>query len=293
MSHFFKSAALYRLADGFRPSAEELATALARLPSTPCGAFDLVSRGFAPEVLDANGALFFALATEEKLLPAAVVNQATKERAAEITGQQDHPVGRKQMKEIKEQVTEDLLPKAFTQRKTTRAYLDSAGWLVVEGTPAKAETLLECLHKACETLPVRRLDTLIAPVAGMADWLASGEAPAGFTIDQDAELQACDEGKAAIRYTRHSLDGEDLRQHLATGKLPTKLALTWADKISFVLTAEGHLKRLALLAVLTERAEANAQGAEEERLVSATLFAGELRQLLADLVAALGGEVTP
>lgn len=124
----------------------------------------------------------------------------------------------------------------------------------------------------------------------MADWLI-GEAPAGFTVDRDAALQALDEGKAAVRYARHSLEGDDIRAHLAAGKLPVQLALTWADKISFVLTDDGRLKRITLLDVLTEQAEADAKDAEDQLRADCTLFAGELRQLLADLTEALGGEV--
>ena len=67
----------------------------------------------------------------------------------------------------------------------------------------------------------------------MTAWVAAGEAPHGFTIDQDLELRSPD--NAVVRYAKHTLEGDEVRQHIAQGKVVTRLALTWRDKISFVL----------------------------------------------------------
>ncbi|MCL7183281.1 recombination-associated protein RdgC, partial [Escherichia coli] len=66
------------------------------------------------------------------------------------------------------------------------------------------------------------------------------------------ELRASGASRAAIRYLRHSIDAEDARRHIQSGKQCTRLALTWADRISFVLTEELDVKRLAPLDVLKE-----------------------------------------
>lgn len=47
-----------------------------------------------------------------------------------------------------------------------------------------------------------------------------------------------------MRYANHNLDGDEPRQHIADGKQCTRLALTWADKISFVLTDGLKIKRI-------------------------------------------------
>jgi recombination associated protein RdgC len=127
----------------------------------------------------------------------------------------------------------------------------------------------------------------------MTGWLAEGEAPAGFTIDQDLELRAAAEGQGAIRYVRHALEGEAIRQHIAGGKIATKLARTWNDRVSFVLTDKLQIKRLAFLDILREQAEQDAATADEQFDVDFTLMSGELARMLADLVIALGGELKP
>ena len=70
----------------------------------------------------------------------------------------------------------------------------------------------------------------------MSAWLALGDAPLRFVIDQDLELQAADKTKATIRYTRFPLEAREIRQHLTAGMSATRLGLTWNDRISFVLT---------------------------------------------------------
>jgi recombination associated protein RdgC len=125
----------------------------------------------------------------------------------------------------------------------------------------------------------------------MADWLAAGEAPAGFTIDRDCELKAAGEEKAVVRYVRHTLEGDEVKAHLAAGKQPTRLALTWDERISFVITEKLEIKRLAFLDLLKEEAEKGAEHADEQFDADFALMTGELSRLLPQLVAALGGEV--
>jgi recombination associated protein RdgC len=139
------------------------------------------------------------------------------------------------------------------------------------------------------------LHTQLSPSSAMADWLAGGDAPAGFTIDRDCELKAVGEEKAAVRYVRHALDGDEIggeiKAHLASGKLPTRLALTWDDRISFILTEKSEIKRLAFLDLLKEAAEKTAEHADEQFDADFALMTGEFARFLPQIVEALGGEV--
>lgn len=82
----------------------------------------------------------------------------------------------------------------------------------------------------------------------MTAWMAEGEAPSGFTIDLDMEMRSAENAK--VRYVKHSLEGEEIHKHIAEGKVVTKLALTWQDKISFVLDENLQIKRLQFLGIL-------------------------------------------
>jgi recombination associated protein RdgC len=122
----------------------------------------------------------------------------------------------------------------------------------------------------------------------MTAWLSTGEAPAGFTVDQDAELKARD-GKATVRFANQSLELDDVARHTKAGKHCTKLALTWASRISFLLTDKLEIKRIRALDILKE-AGGNTEGDADERFTAdAMLMTGELAKLLEEVVEALGG----
>ncbi len=298
---WFKNLAVYRLPAGLKLNIPALEEKLATLTMQPCGNMDRETRGWiSPRGDDRllhvlNGQVLIALGMEAKLLPSSVVNQFAEDKAAEIEAQQGFKVGRKQMRELKDQVTDELLPRAFVRRAQTWAWIDPVnGWFVVDvATPAKAEALLEALSKSVDDLPVKNLHTELSPATAMTDWLLSGEAPAGFSIDRDLELRAADEGKATVRYVRHELEGEEvaaqIAAHLAAGKQATRLGMTWNDRISFVLGEQMEVKRLTFLDILKEQTEAG-ESADEQFDLDFALMSGEVAKLLADLVAALGGE---
>lgn len=223
-----------------------------------------------------------------------MVKQEADERAEELAEQQGYKLGRKQMKELREQVTQELLPRAFTRRRRMFAWIDPVnGWLVVDaGSQSKAEDMLEQLRHTLDSLPLTLLRTEQSPTTAMAGWLAAGEAPEGFTIDQDCELRSVAEDKAAVRYARHPLEGDDVKGHLEAGKLPTRLALTFDDRISFVLTEKLEIKRLDFLDVVRDQVgEGDKDDAEALFNAEFALMTGELAHLLPAVVGALGGEL--
>lgn len=294
---WFKNLVVYRLPAGLDLDIPALEEKLAKLTMQPCGNMDRETLGWVSPRGDdrllhvLNRQVLIALGQEAKLLPSSVVKQFADEKAAEIEEQQGFKLGKKQMRELKEQVTDELLPRAFIRRRVTYAWIDPVnGWLVVDAAaPAKAETVLEALSKSVDDLPVKSLHTERSPSAAMTEWLLSGEAPAGFTIDRDLELRASDEGKATVRYVRHDLEGEEITSHIAAGKQATKLAMTWNDRISFVLGEQMEIKRLAFLDILKEQSE-QGESADEQFDLDFALMSGEVAKLLADVVEALGGE---
>ena len=294
---WFKNIFIFRVAPDNTISTETLNEKLALRPLLACSGLDKQSRGWVPchgdkLVHSANRQMLFALGVEQKLLPSTIVNRFAKERVADIEAQQGYKVGRKEMKELKEAITEELLPRAFAIQRTTYAWLDAVnGYLVIDAaSSAKTEELLTLLNKTVEDLPFKPLHTSISPVTAMTDWLASNHAPAGFTIDRELELRATGESKATIRYANHALEGDEILRHIAAGKRVTRLGLTWNDRISFVLTEQMQIKRIEFLDIIKEESTKIADDADELFELDFTLMTGELAKMLADLTAALGGE---
>lgn len=222
-----------------------------------------------------------------------MINQVTRERAKELQERQRLPPGRKQIKAVKEHVTDELLPRAFTRLSSMWLWIDPVnGWLVAHrSTPTKAEEALKLLFKAVSNFPLETVRTVMSPGAAKTDWLASDEAPDGFTVDQDTELRSTAESRATVRYVRHTLEATQLRQHVETAKQCTRLALTWGDKISFTLSDALTLKKIALLDVLKK--DAGKIGRNEEERFDATflMFVGEMEKLFGAMVTSLGEEL--
>lgn len=292
---WFRNLQIFRL-NGL-PSGERLQAALEQNALLPCSTDQGLSIGWVPPrqagdfVHEVNCQWLIALGVEKRLLPASVVRQKAQERVQEIETSQGRRVGRREFRELQDEALKTLLPQAFIRRYRTFAWIDPVnGWLVIDAaSPARADELIEQLHKTGCPLQIQPVKVVQSPVSAMTTWLADGEAPAGFTIDQDTELQSAE--RATVRYAKHSLDGDDIPEHIAAGKVATRLGMTWADKISFVLTDTLRIKRLAFLDILKEAAEGQVENEDERFDSDFALMTGELAKMLADLVEALGGEM--
>lgn len=296
---WFKNIFVYRLPSDFTITATALEEKLALKRLQPCGGLEKQSRGWVScrgndqLVHMANQHILFALGVEQKLLPATIINRFAKERVSDIEAQHGYKVGRKELKEIKEAITEELLPRAFALQRTTYAWIDPAnGRLVIDAaSPAKADEFVAHLNKTIDGLSIKSLHTQMAPVAAMTDWLAGETAPAGFTIDRELELRAAGEGKSTVRYGNHALEGEEILAHIKAGKRATRLGMTWNDRISFVLTEQLQIKRLEFLDIIKEESTVQAESDDELFDLDFVLMTGELATLLNGLTDALGGEV--
>lgn len=294
---WFKNLLVYRLADT-RIKVDDLEVKLKDNVLQPCGSFEMEARGWvAPRSedrfvhsLERQWLIMFGV--NQKLLPGSIITQTAKERAAKLAEKQEHPVGRKQMRDIRERVLEELMPKALSRRRTLGTWIDPVNnWLVVDtAADKKADELMEALIGADVEVEAKRLETQQSPSAAMTLWLSSGKVPAPFTIDQDLELKATGESRATVRYVNHPLEGKEIRDHIAGGKTATRLGLTWKNRISFMLTEQLQIKRVTFLDVLKEETQDQAEDAEEQFDIDFALMTGELAALLADLVKALGGE---
>jgi recombination associated protein RdgC len=296
---WFKNLLIYRLNPDWTVSAAELEEKLAQRNLQPCGSFDMQSRGWVHSspaqryVHTSHGQHLIALGVEQKLLPASIIRQVATERAKELEQQQGYPVGRRQMRELKERVTEELRARALTRRRTTRAWIDPNNfWFIVDAAGgARADEVTETLRDTLGSLPVQLLDVERSPQTSMAAWMQLGDAPMRFAIDQDLELQAVDQSKATIRYARHTLDGKEIKAYLGSGMYVSRLGLTWNDRISFVLTEKLQVKRVEFIGITNSKSdEQSALPPEEQFDIDFALMCGELSKMLTDLVEALGGE---
>jgi len=294
----FKNIIMYRIAPDWRSTASEVEARLQDTRFVECGASQEKSLGWIEPRGEDHGPLLEVVAgqwilklmVETRALPASVVNRKAQERVAQIEAATGRKPGKKETRDLKDDIRLELLPMAFTKQSSTLVWIDREASLLVldAGSQARADELVTLLVQSLPGLALTLVNTKVSPSAAMAEWLVSMEAPQGFSVDRECELKAADESKAVVRYARHRLDTDEVKQHIEGGKMPTRLALTWNDRVSFVLTEGLQLKKLAFLDVVFEGVSS---GKDDGFDADVAISTGELQQALPVLLEALGGEL--
>lgn len=251
-----------------------------------------VPNSFSPElVFPADFTWSVMLKRAEKVLPAAVIRDILEEKIQEIEDNEGRKVGRKEKNELKEQITDDLLPRAFIRSSVVHAVCDTKHGLLLVNTASanKAENVLTRLRDALGSLQVRLPNTQQSPTTLMTHWLLQGSASGGFELDHDCELRGQGDIVPVVKVSKQDLTADEVIQHVRTGKMVTQLGLIWRNQIAFILTSDFTFKRVQYLDILQD--EADNYGEDEASLAFASqiLMAQSVSEMVQELVAHLGG----
>jgi len=302
---WFRNLLMYRLTSDTPLTADALETALAAKPALPCGSQTLSTYGFvapfgkgedAPLVHSGQGFLLICARTEERILPSSVVRDAVKEKTDEIETAEGRKVYKKERDQIKDEVTQALLPRAFIRRsKTFAAIAPAQGLILVDTSSAKrAEDLLSTLREVLGSLPVRPIAVKAAPTAIFTEWVKQHQASNGLVLTNECELRDSAEDGGIIRIKREDLASEEVQMHLAAGKLVTQLTLAWEDKLSFLIDDKLTIKRLRFEDLLLDQAEEDGgDDAASQFDASFILMMLTFMEFIPELLEALGGEEIP
>lgn len=296
----FKNIVFFRIGpDWTPPPMEQLEAELQRLAFAPCLPTQELSAGWVPPrgadggamVESINGQWIVKLAVERKAVPAGAVRAELDARVKLIEAQTGRKPGRKEKSEIKDEIVQTFLPRAFSKRAAHTIWLDAGKrcLVIAAGSLKSAEPvikhLLDAMAEVGHVMPLIPVATTVAPATAMSEWLTTQQAPDNFVIDRDLELKNQGDEKSAVRYSRHTLALEEIAQHIGEGKLPTQLAMTWNDKLSFVLTDQLGIRKIDI------RDVEDAPRGEDGFDADVAIATGELSALLPELLLSLGGEL--
>lgn len=297
----FKNVTIYRIAPGWDASLEDMEAALDAARFVPCGASQDKSVGWVEPRGEAHGPLVESVAgqrilkfqIETKGVPGSVVRKKAQEEADHIEATTGRKPGKKETKALREDALLALLPQAFSREMNAWVWIDlKNGWLVTDASSqGKLDELVTALVRAFDGLAITLLQTAVTPQTAMTQWLSAttpDEWPGGFAVERECELKSGDEEKSSVKFTRHNLATDEVRQHIAEGKLPTRLAMSWEGRIGFMLTESLQLKKINFLeGVFDGRPDEGENGFDTD----VALSTGELQKLLPELIEALGGEM--
>ena len=296
----FKNVMAYRIGADWTTSLTQLEEALETARFVECSPSQDKSVGWTeprgqahgPLVESIGGQWILKLQIETKAVPGAVVRRKADERIQEIETTTGRKPGKKESREIREDIVHALLPLAFSKQSSVMVWFDMEARLMMTdaASQGKSDEVITALVRVLDGLPLTLLQTTVSPQTAMAQWLlaqSDDELPPAFSVERECVLKSANEDQAMVKFTRHLLATDEVRKHVIEGKLPTQLALSWEGKASFVLSETGVLKKVTYLdGVMGET------GDKEDKFdADALLSTGLLGPLLADLVEALGGEM--
>lgn len=290
---WFNNAFTYYFTKPFDTSIDSLESALAEHIFRPCGTQDQQKQGWVSAipgtqnlVHKANNNALLCLKTEEKILPTSVVKDALEEKVQLIEAERGQKVGKKEKQTIKEEIVQQLLPKAFTKSSRLYAYINYDLQRIIVNTSSanKAENLLAFLRQSLGSLPILPFKPNSELIVMLTQWVKNDELPTPFEFSTDIELKALDEEAAVAKLKNHDVTEEEVQLHISNGKFVHKLGLVWDEKIKFNLNEDAAIKQIKFLDVIKEQ---NEDVGNDDKLAKFdadfALMSGELDQLLNEL----------
>nr|WP_314265278.1 recombination-associated protein RdgC [uncultured Moellerella sp.] len=298
---WFKNLMIFRLSRDLALSADDLEKQLAPLAYHPCGSQDMMKVGWVSPMGHHGDALthvagnqiLICAKKEDKMLPSPVIKQELQDKIEKLEADQGRKLKKTEKAALKDEIIHTLLPRAFSKFSKTYIWIDTVNQLViVDAASAKrAEDNLALLRKTLGSLPVVPL-TLKEPIEiTLTKWVRSGDLPRGFALMDEAELKALLEDGGVIRCKQQDLVSDEIAVHIEAGKMVTKLALDWEERVQFMLAEDGSLKRLKFSDSVKEQNEDIGKEDFAQRFdADYILMTAELSALIARLIDVLGGE---
>lgn len=253
-----------------KPLSTDISEKLSKAPFEACGATQFSSSGWV-EPLDSQGYLYEAhgaqlcvLKQEKRLLPASVVNECLQTKVEEFEAAEGYSPSRKVRMQMKEELTLDLLPKAFTKSSKTYVLIfPKHGWLLVLGGSAKsADDTTAFLRETVGNLPISLVNTDVSPSHLMTRWLSDPTTlVADWALGEEVELRDAED--AVVKTKNQDLLSDELSVHMDAGKVVTQLALVWREQVGVIVQDDLAIKRIRLL--LEDEAPFEATETEEGR----------------------------
>jgi len=293
---FFRNLTLFR----FSPSLDlsHLDEGLAETTLKPVGPLELSSRGFvSPFGRDAEAlshrigdAIWLTVGGEDRLLPAAVVNDLLARKLAEMEQKEGRKPGGRLRRQMKDELVQDLLPRAFVRPGRTDALLDLEHGVCAADTSSRknAEAVVSEIRRALGSFPALPLNAEVAPRAVLTGWIAGDPLPGGLSLGEECELKDANDQGAIVRCQRQDLQSDEITRHLESGKQVTKLALNLDDHVSFVLGEDLVIRKWKFLDGAVDQLEStNTDDIRAELDARFALMSGEFRRLFKILEPAL------
>ena len=292
----FRNLRFYRVTSPWPESEEKLSEMLAENAFTPCGSFAERSAGWEalgsnendPLCRRLNGADLFQLRTQSRVLPVAAINEALEERVAEFRTRMELEPTRAEVRRLKEETRDKLLPTSLVKSERSRAcFIHSESLLVIDvGTVSKAEWVIDQIRACFDEFYCTPLTFNNSP-GDLLTGIFMGDSPLGFSLGRECRMQDVKDTKSVVTWRDFELSDHSIRQHVVEGMRITHLGVGFDEVMTCVIDQEGIVSKVKFI----EGETVDQWGEDPQAKMDAdfVLLTGAVRRLMEDLKKLLGG----
>lgn len=311
----FSNILAYRVTNAFdlHKDLEAVNQALASKPARLPGKMELNAVGFT-EPVGEEGAFIeriapmtyvFAYNLAERMIPGKIVRQQVADRVKKIEKEQERKVYAREKQQIKDEVLNQMLPRAFVDQKITYGMVMGPYILIDSSSAKRGEDILSTLRSCLGSLGVRPVAVKTTPIDAFTRWFTTGEIDGPFYMTGDFKANNRSDESDFVNGKGTSPKDEGLSDLvLEHDRRVTVLGLSWGtstgETASFTVNEMIGIKGIKWPESLSEMAadqvgEEDDEDARRVTLLRTTmiLLGAELEQLLEDLLLALGHEEIP
>jgi recombination associated protein RdgC len=293
----FRNFRFYQVTSPWPGSEEELSKILSSNAFSPCGSFSERSAGWeAPGGIEdetlcrrLNGADLLQLRTQSRVLPVAAIKDALEDRLNEFRSRMKLEPSRSEIRQLKQETRDKLLPKSLVKSERNRAcFMHAESLLVIDAaTLTKAEWLIDQLRCCFDEFYCTPLTFYNEP-ADLLTGIFMGDSPLGFSLGRECRMQDITDSKSTVTWRDFELTDHSIRQHVVKGMKLTHLGVGFDEVMSCVIDQEAVVSKVKFI-----RGEAVAEWGSEDPLAKLdadfVLLTGAIRRLVEDLKKLLGG----
>jgi len=294
----FRNVRFYRVSSPWPETEQELSDLLTKCKFVPVGPLAEKRSGWEAPAGDelmcrrVGGADLLRMRTQSRLLPVAAINEALETRVAEYRERMQENPSRRQLRRLKEETRDELLPKALTKSERIDGFFMLSDRLlgIDAGSVSKAERFIDLLRASLEGFEFTPL-AFRKPVGELMTAIFLGDNVEGFGAASECRMQDLSEEKAVATWRNTNLADSTIRQHVIDGMKLTHLGVHYNDLLGCVIAEDGAISKIAF-------PEADAADVTDDEdplaLLDAefVLLTGTLRELVADLKKQLDGYAT-
>lgn len=239
-----------------------------------------------PTFTAADGTVVLNAQIRERLLPARVIKEAMSVKAHEYAHRQGYTPGRKQMAELKEEVTMALLPSSHIKPVDVPVMITREYLLIGATSARRIDTVLSLLMAIYpdETISLQSASHGYDVSAWLMDLLLNESTEScDFMVGEEVVLKG--EQKSVARFKAIPASVDAIKDRLAVGMRPVELAVNYDDRMVFKMTDQLLIKGVKFSDVILKDVESS--DAAEEFEGTAALVSQEINAMLNNLVAGM------